>query len=133
MKQTPSRAGKVAVRLFIASIAILALGGPSPGHVGSCDGSAERTPYPEFCERYQTYACQRDYDGGRLDIPGYTACAADAGMGCSAGNYMECNGVPTEPTQTQTDACLAAMQDPARYSLLASELIECRFSDCGGI
>lgn len=132
MKQTPSRTGKVALRLLIATIAILALGGPSPGHVGSCDGSAERTPYVEFCVQRNTANCERDLTAGRIDGPGYTLCSGSVMMNCEGGNYTPCNGVETAPSTTQTDACVAALRDPARFGLLESELAECRFCS-GGI
>lgn len=131
MKQTPSRAGKVAVRLFIASIAILALGGPSPGHVGSCDGSAERTPYIEFCVQRSTANCERDLAATRIDAEQYGVCSTNVMPGCEGGNYAPCNGVETAPSTTQTDACVAALRDPGRFGLLESELAECRFCPGG--
>lgn len=142
MNQTPSRAGKVAIRLVVASIAVLALGGPSPGHVGSCDGASEHTPYVDFCMQYQQWRCVRDYNGGRaytdgspprIDGMGYQACAAEIGTRCSAGSYGVCGGIPNNPTRTQTDACIGAMADASRNGTLETALIECNFSSCGGI
>ncbi len=138
---TPSRAGKVAIRIVVASIAMLALGGPSPGHVGSCDGSAERTDYAEFCMNFQQWRCVRDYNEGRayldgtparLDGPGYQTCANEIAARCTGGSYGMCGDVPKAPTTTQTDACIAAMSTPARNGTPEAMLPECVFS-CGGI
>lgn len=131
MKQMPSRAGKVAVRLIVALIAMLALGGPSPGHVGSCDGSAERTPYADFCAARNTANCERDIQAGRIDGAGYRACSANVLVGCDGGNYAPCNGVDTAPSTTQTDACIGALRDTPRFGLLESQLGECRFCPGG--
>jgi len=126
--------------MVIASIAALALGGPSPGHIGSCDGSAELTSFDEFCPLFETFSCERDYNLGMSYSDGspqritesaeYRACGSMA-SDCRGGSYGTCNGVSTRPTTTQTDACLAAMQDRTRFQLLKSELAECRFCPGG--
>lgn len=141
---TPSRAGKVAIRIVVASIAMLALGGPSPGHVGSCDGSAERTSYNDFCRVRDNVRCVRDFNNNgseyapgipaRITAAEYSTCAADArNETCVGGNYPLCSdNTPAAPTRTQTDACIAALSDPSRFVIPEAMLRECVFS-CGGI
>jgi hypothetical protein len=126
--RTPRRTGAIVVRLLVGAIGLLALGGPSPGHVGSCDGSAELAAPGAFCEQYRTWFCVRELQGERINEAEYTNCANGIPTFCAAFSFGMCR-----PTQRRADSCIAAMRDPGRVSTPSSMIPECNFCDSGGI
>ncbi len=124
------RPRRLAPRLLAGIILFLALGGPSPGHVGSCDGSGELADPAEFCEAYRTYFCARELNGGRLPVTEYANCTRRTGTG---GPYAYCTGFsfPCEtPTQKSADACIRAL-DQTPVEVPTADVAQCNF--CGGV
>ncbi|MBX7195914.1 MAG: hypothetical protein K1X94_27920 [Sandaracinaceae bacterium] len=117
-------------RVLAGIIAVLALGGPSPGHVGSCDGSGEQADAAMFCEAYRTYHCARELSGGRLPPEQYGDCTRRTGAG---GPYAFCTGFAftpgCEPTQRSADACIHAL-DVTPVAVPTADVAQCDF--CGG-
>lgn len=118
-------------RLLAGAITFLALGGPSPGHVGSCDGSGELADPAQFCEAYRTFYCAREVSGGRISGTEYNACVQRTGAG---GPYMFCTGFNftpgCEPSQRSADACIRAL-DQTDVSVPTGNVAQCDF--CGGV
>lgn len=129
MTRDKSRARAIP-RVLAGIIAVLALGGPSPGHVGSCDGSGEQADSAMFCEAYRTYYCARELSGGRLPADQYSDCTRRTGSG---GPYVFCAGFNftpgCEPSQRSADACIRAL-DTTPVSVGTGDVAQCDF--CGG-
>ncbi len=127
-----SRRARLVPRALAAVIAFLALGGPSPGHVGSCDGSGELADQASFCEAYQTWYCAREVGGLRLNGTMYNECIRRTGP---SGPYAECTGfnfMPgCEPSQRSADACIRALEAATDLSIPTTNIIQCDF--CGGV
>lgn len=128
--KTPNR-NRLVPRVLAGAILLLALGGPSPGHVGSCDGSGELADAAMFCEAYRTYYCARELNGGRLPLAEYPACIQRTGMG---GPYTYCTGFSfmtgCEPSQRSADACIRALEQATDVSIPTGNIAQCDF--CGG-
>jgi hypothetical protein len=124
----PRRTGAIVVRVIVAAIGLLALGGPSPGHVGSCDGSAELASPGDFCTRYRTWFCARELQGGRINAAEYTNCANGIATYCASFTFGMC-----VPTQRRADSCISAMSDMGRVGTPSTLIPECNFCDNGGI
>lgn len=94
-------------------------------------GCAEaRADYAAFCEPFEVYTCERDYQSGRLSADGYRSCAVSVEARCTGTSFEPCVAVPS---RSEADACIASLRDPARQDLQATELAECSFLNCGGI
>lgn len=124
------RWSRLTPRILAGVVAFLALGGPSPGHVGSCDGSAEAADPDTFCEYYRTWECAREAASGRIaDQEAYRECTRRSGTN---GPYAYCVGFTftCEPTQGMADACIRALErtDP---SVPTADIPQCNF--CGGV
>ncbi|MBN8615596.1 MAG: hypothetical protein J0L92_33685 [Deltaproteobacteria bacterium] len=125
------RRARMLPRVLAGVIAFLALGGPSPGHVGSCDGSGELADAAMFCEAYRTYYCARELSGGRLPQDQYLQCTMRTGPG---GPYTFCSGFNftpgCEPSQRSADQCIRAL-DTADVAVRTDDVAQCDF--CGGV
>jgi hypothetical protein len=118
----PKLISRVALRLAVGLVAFLALGGPSPGHLGSCTGlSAPPDPY-RYCVDTRGEECRRDVSAGRINVDVEFPACVDAIL-------PRCEGVVAwpscVPTSAQTLACLEALRDTNRYSTPSNELPEC--------
>lgn len=120
------------LRIAVGALLVLALGGPSPGHIGSCDGSAELAGAADFCERYRTYYCARELMGGRLPASEYQACIQRTGPN-SGDPFTYCSRFAftpgCEPSQRTADACIDALAR-TDVSVRSDDIQQCDF--CGG-
>ena len=124
----PSRRAGWAPRALVGAILLLALGGPSPGHIGNCDGDAQPADPADYCARYRAFFCAREYQGGRINAADYTLCAERSAMFCMGFNFDPMCGVPT---QRRANLCIDAMSDMGRVATPTTNLPECQF--CGGV
>jgi len=118
---------RLLTRFIVGVLAVLALGGPSPGHVGSCDGSGELATPSEYCPLYRAYFCAREFQGGRINAAEYTTCADQSGAFCVGFNF----DAACHPTKRRADSCIQAMMDAGRVSTPTTALPECQY--CGGV
>jgi hypothetical protein len=127
---TKKNRSRLVARILVGGMLVLALGGPSPGHVGSCDGSGELADAAMFCEAYRTYYCARELSGGRLPAAEYAACTQRTGP---TGPYTYCTGFSfmtgCEPSQRSADSCIRAL-DQTEVSIPTGNIAQCDF--CGG-
>lgn len=127
------RRARLVPRALAGVIAFLALGGPSPGHVGSCDGSGELADPAMYCEAYRTYFCARELSGGRLPPGEYAACTQRTGAG---GPYAWCTGFSfgadplCHPSQRSADNCIRAL-DQTDVAVPTANVAQCDFCPGG--
>lgn len=122
---------RLLLRVLAGIVTMLALGGPSPGHVGSCDGGSELADTAEFCEVYRTFYCTREYAGGRMALEAYNACTSRS----PSGAYTYCVTNPfdaCQPLKRETDACVRGLADDSdEWSTPSTAIPQCQI--CGGI
>ncbi len=93
---------------MVGTLLFLFLGGPTPGSVGSCTEGTSIADPVQHCQDKEAWTCARRRARGDL--------ASDAEeMACISRITATCSGaswpVGCEPTQQQSDACIAAMSD----------------------
>ena len=129
---------RLVIRAAGLAVLALAIGGPTPGYVGSCDpggGSSSTTVDPhDFCVTRLTYQCARDKAAGRImcpadpmaPCPAYNTCVASIANMCSGFNLP----AGCMPSTGIAQACYDALLTPARLSTPCS-LMSCGLSECG--
>lgn len=126
------RFARIALRIAAASLVALAIGAPSPGHLGSCglSGGAVAADPVQFCTDKETFICIRECGTGRWDAAMCSTMCGDnpptTAMGVAA---ARCAGAGFPPgcalTQAQANACITSLQDLARLSTPFLEIPEC--------
>lgn len=93
-------------RVGLAVGAFLALGGPSPGHVGGCGGdSADNADPDAFCHSKLGLECSRRVARGEFaTTEAYQAACGAAAIDSACVPYASCS-----LTQTDAQACLDAL------------------------
>ncbi len=123
-------ARKITLRLGALVIVGLALGGPTPGYVGTCDpgGSAGTVDRVQFCTDKETYQCARDLAAGRIDMTQYNVCAGHIDTDCHGFNFP----AGCAPSHPLADACISALSDSSRISTRSEMIVECQSNTlCG--
>jgi hypothetical protein len=117
------------LRLAAGVVILLALGGPTPGYIGSCDAGGARVADPaQFCVDKRSAECARDLSAMRITMEMYNACSATLLSECNGFNWA----AGCSPSPETADACLAALRDPSRLGTLNSEIVECNAASlCG--
>jgi len=130
-------------RVVVGVVLFLALGGPSPGAVGACEGEISTVEPVQFCVNRKVRECNRDLARGVLpaaptlctDDPGTTT-VNEADPGDCAREYCRslvstaCNGQTWDrcappPSVATANACLSALEDVARVGEASSAIPEC--------
>jgi hypothetical protein len=104
-------------RACVAVLFVLALGAPSPGHIGGCSTTTPVADPEQYCVDKISRICAR------------------TGMACERNTILAmCDGrrwpVGCRPTATETNACLVALVDLSRLSVPDDMLPECQ-AICG--
>lgn len=112
-------------RALIALALFIALGGPTPGSIGSCSDEITVTDAQSFCIDTQALYCLRDFKAERISEDEYDACLADVAPACRGFTWNPeiCSPPPTEQRAT---ACIAALRSSERLETPNEEIIECR-------
>jgi hypothetical protein len=112
---------KVLLRLVAGGIALLALGGPSPGYIGGCAGTAPGAPDArQYCTDKGGLVCMREFYSGRANLDQFNACVAQIVPMCAETSWGAC-----VPNVAQTNACLVALGDSGRFAMTTPEIPEC--------
>jgi hypothetical protein len=122
---------RIAIRLGAGVIILLALGGPTPGYVGTCDASGGSTVADpaQFCTSRKTWECARDYAAHRIDMGMYNACALGIDAACAGFNWTP----GCAPSPQLADACISALSDMSRVGTPTPMIEECYTESlCGG-
>ena len=117
------RLSGLAVRAAVGVLLVLGLGGPSPGHLGSCGATSAADPV-QFCTSKETYVCARECGSGRWDAAmRMTMCGTDAVIASRCAGF----GFPPGclPTQVQASACFEALRNPDRLGTPFLDITEC--------
>jgi hypothetical protein len=130
-------------RAFVGALLLLALGGPSPGAVGSCGGEISTADPVQFCANRRVAECSRALARGDALPPAPTPCVDDPATAyneseppvcnwvfcvqqvpnrCSMASWAGCN---PPPTQAIADDCLAALTSVERLPQPTAEIAEC--------
>lgn len=122
----PKLTSRVALRLAVGLVAFLALGGPSPGHIGNCSGVSSGTPDAnQYCVEKAAQECRRDFMAGRTDAAAFDTCVNSI--------YPMCDSVITwvgcVPTSAQTRACLNILSDTTRDAIPLRDIPECQMAN----
>lgn len=122
---TPVPAWSVSRRALLALLLFIALGGPTPGSIGSCSDDIEVTDAQSFCIDTQALYCLRDFEAERIDEAAYDECLADVAPNCRgfAWNPAVC---PIPPTEQRANACIAALRSKERLETPNDEILECK-------
>jgi len=130
--------------VVVGVVLFLALGGPSPGAVGACDGEIATVEPRQFCNNRRLRECDRDRARGDLrlapapctDDPATPTNEAEpqncASQFCRAQIPTQCNvfdwsGCAPPPSVATANACLSALQDIDRLLGERTDAIpECR-------
>jgi hypothetical protein len=120
--RVPSKSvwGRVALRFAVGAVVFLALGGPSPGHLGGCSSISSAPDAYTYCVDKRGAICQREYYSGRVNIDVFNACVANIYPTCEGTGWSGC-----VPTNGQTEACLLALRDETRFPTPDAEIVEC--------
>jgi hypothetical protein len=103
------------------TIALLALGGPTPGYVGSCSaGSPAVVDAQQFCVDRKVAECVRDRVALRTDDPQYQACMLAISSSCEGATWNGC-----APSAQIADACISALRDMTRIGTPNTMIVEC--------
>lgn len=113
---------RVVLRLAAGALALLALGGPSPGYIGGCSGVAPSAPDAhDYCIQKNGLVCVRDVMSGRITREQFdNICYPAITTRCGGASWGAC-----VPNTAQTNACLTALNDASRFSTVDSEIVEC--------
>ena len=112
-------------------VVALALGGPTPGYVGSCStsGPDQSVDRVQFCVDSSTWKCARDLGAGRIDMNAYNACRARIDTDCAGFNFP----AGCSPSRPRADACNSALSDANRIGTRSEDIVECQSNTlCGG-
>lgn len=130
-------------RLGLAGLVFIALGGPTPGAIGSCNDDVQVADPVKFCEKKKSYTCLREFARGDIAIhpsapgmcngaPDREACEREASRNiCLGAVEGECAsvtwGTDCEPPNTiQADACINALKAIPRLAEATASIVECR-------
>ncbi len=118
----PRRARRVLLRLAAGTVALLALGGPTPGYIGSCDAGGSRVADPDqFCADRRDAECARDAYAGRITREMYNVCRMGIETECSGFNWAG----GCSPSPETAAACVDALRDMTRIGTVTSAIPEC--------
>lgn len=122
MTERPSNVvPRVLLRLLAGTVALLALGGPTPGYVGSCTaGSPAVVDAQEFCVNRKVAECVRDRVAERTDDPQYQSCMLMIEGACTGITWNGC-----APSAQIADACISALRDMSRIGTANAMIVEC--------
>jgi hypothetical protein len=110
-------------------VVALALGGPTPGYVGNCDGtggsgSVDRV---QFCTDELGWECARD-NARHPDTTVYNACVAQIDRTCAGFNFP----AGCAPSHQLAYACISALADAGRVATPTAMIVECQSTTlCG--
>lgn len=118
----PKSLRRVLLRLGAGVVILLALGGPTPGYVGTCSTDTPAVVDPEqFCVDRKSSECARDRVAGRTDEATYNACANMIESQCTGATWT--NGCA--PSPQLAGACISALRDMSRLATLNAMIEEC--------
>lgn len=132
-------------RFGFGALLFIALGGPTPGAVGSCNDDVKTADPVEFCIYKKSLTCIRENARGDIQIlpESVTACAGesetaarqncereDSKNRCLSSAQNDCAGISwgntcSPPNEIQADACLQALGSMERIGQATSEIGEC--------
>jgi hypothetical protein len=121
---------RLMLRACALVVVALALGGPTPGYVGSCStsGPDQTVDRVQFCTDTSTWKCARDLAAGRIDMNGYNTCSGRIDTDCAGFNFP----AGCAPSRPRADACISALSDANRISTMSDSIVECQSNTlCG--
>lgn len=119
---------RLAIRLGAGTILLLALGGPTPGYIGSCSvGQSAPVDAEQFCVNRKSAECVRDRVAMRTNQVMYEACANAILTQCEGATWI------CEPSAEMAAACIEALRDSDRLGMTNDMIVECsQDTFCGG-
>ncbi len=120
---------RLVLRAAAGTVILLALGGPTPGYIGSCDASGPRVADPaQFCVDRRQAECARDYYGMRISADMYNACAMTIESSCAGFNWT----AGCSPSPETAGACVSALREMSRVGTATAMIPECYMESlCG--
>lgn len=129
-------------RVVVGVVLFLALGGPSPGAVGACDGDISTVDADQFCANRKARECNRGRARGELpaapapctddpvtpvnesevQVCAWQYCLGRVPSDCTGQTWDRC---ATPPSVATANACLSALENPDRVGEPTNAIPEC--------